>query len=99
MRYIALIGQFILFLAVLFIVGQAAIIPVQDSMADQENHDIENSQGDVILDGESWFTGTQRTIFQWLPYMIMLGIPALALLYYLRLTQVGRGGPPGGGFR
>lgn len=96
MQYIALIGRFMVFLAIIFIVGQASIIPVQDAMGDQQNHDIVDAQGDVILDGDEWFEDGQRVVFQWLPYMIMLGIPALALLYYLRLTQVGRGGGPGG---
>lgn len=98
MKFLAVLAQFMVFLAVIFIVGQAAIIPVQDAMADQANHDIvgNSGEGDVILDGEEWFGDTQRLIFNLLPYLIMLGVPVLALLYYIRLTQLSRGGGPGG---
>lgn len=96
MKYLALLAQFMVFLAVIFIVGQAAIIPVQDTMAEQENHDLVDAQGDVILDGEEWFGDTRRLIFNLLPYLIMIGVPTIALLYYVRLTQ--RAGRGGGGF-
>lgn len=98
MRYIAVLAQFMLFLAVIFIVGQAAIIPVQNAMANQKHHDIVDAQGNKILDGQTWFNSSQHMIFNLLPYMIMLGVPTLALLYYIRLTQISgrRGG--GGGF-
>lgn len=99
MKFLAVIAQFMVFLAVIFIVGQAAIIPVQNAMSDQANHDIvgNSGEGDIILDGEEWFGDTRRLIFNLLPYLIMLGVPVLALLYYIRLTRVsGRG--PGGGF-
>lgn len=87
MRHLAVIGMFAVFLAAVFIVGQAAVVPIFDKYEDRPEHDLHDAQGDdLIVDGSDLMDNFQDILFKWIPAMIMVGIPVIAFLYYIRLT-------------
>lgn len=86
-RYIGVLAQFAVLLAVIFIVGQAAILPVFDALSGVDNHDIKDQQGDVVFDTDEWMSSSEGVVFKWLPALVMVGLPAIAFFWYMRLTS------------
>lgn len=91
-KYFAIMAMFMVFLAALFIVGQASIIPVTDSIQDTGFTTLKDDAGNEIVSVGTFSASGQRAVFQWMPYIIMIGVVLMAVMFYIRLTQVRGGG-------